>query len=389
MSSSHVALRRAAIMLTSLPARELAGLLDELPDDLRAEVRTAVEKLEDVPPDEQCRVIDDFLTALESEVDASESLEPVVDSKHDALDTRETETVGAGSLKTDLPRFGFLAETSAESLARLLVKEQPQTVAVVAAHLPVDRVVDLMKRLPAALRSSVLRRLATFDEVDAESVQAIEQEMELLLAGTQATFTTPPAGLTTVRRILAAAGTQESLQWVSELAGEDGALAEHLEDSLPQERPLDLERGSTLGSSPPPNAVGEGSAKTAERLAVQTRKVLVEDKAVVPKPLPSRLLAFADLEHLDDVALARVLQDCDPHTIMLALACARQSFVTRLVKQLPGREARELQKRLRSLGPLLLSDVETAQQRLAEAANELVSRGEISVQMKRHLLTMA
>jgi flagellar motor switch protein FliG len=37
----------------------------------------------------------------------------------------------------------------------------------------------------------------------------------------------------------------------------------------------------------------------------------------------------------------------------------------------------------------LLSDVETAQQRLAEVANELVSQGEITVQMKRHLLTMA
>ena len=69
--------------------------------------------------------------------------------------------------------------------------------------------------------------------------------------------------------------------------------------------------------------------------------------------------------------MARVLQDCDPQTIMLALACARQSFVTRLVKQLPARESRELQKRLRSVGPLLLSDVETAQQRLAEVKRML------------------
>jgi flagellar motor switch protein FliG len=260
---------------------------------------------------------------------------------------------------------------------------------VVAAHLPVERVVGLLKGLPAALRANVLQRLATFDEVDTESVQAIEQEMELLLAEAQATFTEPPVGLTTVRRILAAAGTQESLQWVNELAGEDGALAEHLEDDMPPEQTQEAEGGNSQGSLTSSNAGNAGVKKAADRLAVQTRKVLVEDKAVVPKPVPSNLLAFADLEHLDGAALARVLQDCDPHTIMLALACARQSFVARLVKQLPGRESRELQKRLRSIGPLLLSDVETAQQRLAEVANELVSRGEIAVQMKRHLLTMA
>ncbi|MEE3370782.1 MAG: FliG C-terminal domain-containing protein [Planctomycetota bacterium] len=387
MSSSHTSLRRAAILLTSLPAGKLDAFLAELDEASQARLRTAVERLEDVPSDEQCRVIEEFLTALESEVQAAgPSLGSI-----GAVQTGPSETRGdaTSGLNAGVARFGFLSETPAESLARLLVKEQPQTVAVVAAHLPVERVVDLLKRLPAAFRASVLQRLATFDDVDAESVQAIEQEMELLLAEAQTTFPEAPVGLTTVRRILAAAGTQESLQWVNELAGEDGALAEHLENEMPSEQTQTPEGGSSESSLTPSNAVNSGVKNTADRLAVQTRKVLVEDKAVVPKPVPSRLLAFADLEYLDDAALARVLQDCDPHTIMLALACARQSFVTRLVNQLPGRESRELQKRLRGVGPLLLSDVETAQQRLAEAANELAARGEIAVQMKRHLLTMA
>ena len=386
MSSSHTSLRRAAILLTSLPARELDALLDEFDDSAQTRLRSAVERLDAVPNDEQCRVIEEFLAALESEVQTAGASVQVHAGQ---LDRCETGGGTSSRTNTDAPRFGFLNEASAESLADLLVKEQPQTVAVVAAPLPVERVVDLLKRLPSDVRASVLHRLATFDEIDAESVQAIEQEMELLLAESQATFSEPPVGLTTVRRILAAAGTQESLQWVNELAGEDGVIAEHLEDGMPAEQPQEPESGISSSSLAPSTAVNAGVKRAADRLAVQTRKVLVEDKAVVPEPQPSRLLAFPDLEHLDDAALARVLQDCDPHTTMLALACARQSFVTRLVKQLPVRESRELQKRLRSVGPLLLSDVETAQQRLAEVANELVSQGEITVQMKRHLLTMA
>ncbi len=386
MSSSHTSLRRAAILLTSLPARELDALLNEFDESAQTSLRSAVERLDAVPNDEQCRVIEEFLAALESEVQTAGASDQV---HAEQLEQCETRGGTSSRTNTDVPRFGFLNEASAESLADLLAKEQPQTVAVVAAHLPVERVVDLLKRLPSDVRASVLHRLAAFDEIDAESVQAIEQEMELLLAESQATFSEPPVGLTTVRRILAAAGTQESLQWVNELAGEDGVLAEHLEDGMPAEQPQEPESGISSSSLAPSTAVTAGVKRAADRLAVQTRKVLVEDKAVVPEPQPSRLLAFPDLEHLDDAALARVLQDCDPHTIMLALACARQSFVTRLVKQLPVRESRELQKRLRSVGPLLLSDVETAQQRLAEVANELVSQGEITVQMKRHLLTMA
>ena len=386
MSSSHTSLRRAAILLTSLPARELDALLDEFEGAVQTRLRRAVERLDAVPNDEQCRVIEEFLAALESEVQTTGAS---IGVNTEQLDRCETSGSASSRTSTDVPRFGFLSDASVESLADLLAKEQPQTVAVVAAHLPVERVVDLLKRLPSDVRASVLHRLATFDEVDVESVQAIEQEMELLLAESQATFPEPPVGLTTVRRILAAAGTQESLQWVHELAGEDGVLAEHLEDAMPAEQPQDPGSGISSSTLPPSKAVDAGVKKAADRLAVQTRKVLVEDKAVVPEPQRSRLLAFPDLEHLDDAALARVLQDCDPQTIMLALACARQSFVTRLVKQLPARESRELQKRLRSVGPLLLSDVETAQQRLAEVANELVSQGEIAGQMKRHLLTMA
>ena len=71
MSSSHTSLRHAAILLTSLPTRELNALLGEFNEESQARLRTAVAQLADVPTDEQCRVIEEFLAALESEVQAA------------------------------------------------------------------------------------------------------------------------------------------------------------------------------------------------------------------------------------------------------------------------------------------------------------------------------
>ena len=390
MNGSHASLRHAAILLSSLPAPTVEGLLGTMDDPSAAKLRNAVGDLDLVPPDERCQVIEDFLAEFEAQSDRDHGNAPAASAETlDQPKKSRTTAIAPSDSVTNPPRFAFLHDTSAERLTDLLGGEQPQTVAVVVAHLPAQRAVALMQRLPPALRTEVLCRVAAFDEVDPDAIRVIEQEMETLLAGPHETVAVPPVGLTTVQAILAAAGDQQRGQWIADVSRADGSLAEHLDQGRPYlELPISAHRGDRSGGSAkaPEN---RGDRLPIETLALQTRKVLTEDKALVPEHPPPRLLGFADLEHLDDASLARVLQDCEPHTILLAMACARRTLVARLLNQVPASESRELQKRLRSLGPLLLSDVETSQQRLAQAANELASRGEISVHMQRSLSTTA
>jgi flagellar motor switch protein FliG len=62
---------------------------------------------------------------------------------------------------------------------------------------------------------------------------------------------------------------------------------------------------------------------------------------------------------------------------MLALAGASHDFVTRILKQLPPRDAEQLQLKMQQLGPIRLDDIERAQLRLAEVAQRLFEEGTI------------
>ena len=68
---------------------ELNALLGEFNEESQARLRTAVAQLADVPTDEQCRVIEEFLAALESEVQAAGTPSPVDTVKLDPRETRD------------------------------------------------------------------------------------------------------------------------------------------------------------------------------------------------------------------------------------------------------------------------------------------------------------
>jgi flagellar motor switch protein FliG len=101
----------------------------------------------------------------------------------------------------------------------------------------------------------------------------------------------------------------------------------------------------------------------------------------VDRPLAGKLQTnrhtFADVMRLDDDRLMLVLRAADPELIVLSLAGASVQLVERVSRQLPGDQAKALAKALKHLGPTRLSDVEEAQQALADLATDLETEGRI------------
>jgi flagellar motor switch protein FliG len=87
-----------------------------------------------------------------------------------------------------------------------------------------------------------------------------------------------------------------------------------------------------------------------------------------------RVRAFAELGQLRNKDLTTVLQRADPEVLVLALAGADASFVERAMGCLPASQARLLRRALKHLGPTRLSDVQEAQQSLADLAEDLHSQ---------------
>jgi flagellar motor switch protein FliG len=98
------------------------------------------------------------------------------------------------------------------------------------------------------------------------------------------------------------------------------------------------------------------------RHAPQLAQLLPQHRSVLNR--------FEDLEHLDDAALVRLLEEADPQTRVLALAGASDALVQRCLSLLSIDEASALKLAWRQMGPTSLSDLETAQQALVEVAQQ-------------------
>jgi flagellar motor switch protein FliG len=329
LNRRQTSIRKAAILVASLDSRTADLLLEQMGADQAHQVRRAILHLGDVDPSEQNEVIDEFCR-----------IGPLVPSQHPpgieldselarklAIPVQPTvPLVGPSRYAESIderPPFRFLHETEFGTILPYLRREQPQTIALVAAHLPPERASDLLAQLPASLQAEVIRRLADLDETDPHVLQDVERSLQAWLAEHSNQRQRHTNGLATVAAILDAAPRGARRQMMSNLTRVDRPLAGKL----------------------------------------QTNRY-----------------TFADLMQFDDVSLMTVLRAADPELIVLALAGASVALVDRVSRRLPVEQSRALAKALAHLGPTRLADVEESQQALADLATDLETEGRIQAE---------
>jgi hypothetical protein len=102
-------------------------------------------------------------------------------------------------------------------------------------------------------------------------------------------------------------------------------------------------------------------------------------------PAAELSLAFDDLAGLPELALAKIIAECEVDVLLLGLAGGHPSFARRVLDQLPARDAHRLRQQLDGLGPTRLSDVERAQQDVVATARRLHAQGSIELGARRAL----
>jgi flagellar motor switch protein FliG len=377
-SKSQIALRKAAILVSSLDHRTADALLDRMSPDLAGRVRDAVLRLGDVSDEEMSAVVHEFLRAggaampsddagveldgtLARRISSGEGL-PETQQADDSRDTH----------------FQPLRLVASESLAQQLRHEHPQIVAVVVAHLPPARSAEVIKHLPERLQVDVLRRVAELDRADPQVLQDLEVELEQRLAGEIRAAKNRSAGLSAVTSILDAAGSDRDVivrtvlrhdeQFSSLLGVESGS------SSAIRTRP---------GRTQPELSRGDESAEDVE----SSEHEQAED--AVPPTGPEIQLPFEDLELLDDRGLAAVFATAEPEITLVALSGADESLLSRITAQLPSRQGRQLRRSIKRLGPLRLSDIEHAQREIALLASQMVAEGTIDEPAPRRWVAAA
>ncbi|HKD37825.1 MAG TPA: FliG C-terminal domain-containing protein [Pirellulales bacterium] len=336
-SEQNGSYRRVAILVASLDSATADLLLAQMGDDEADRVRRAILHLGDVDPAEQEQVIEQFrsteapvrmpdLPGIELNDDLARKL------SLPAAGSDVTAAAAFDELTDDPQPFRFLHETEFEPIMPFLRREHPQTIAIVAAHLPPDRASELLSKLPAELQVDVVRRLADLDEADPKVLKEVERGLHAWLAEHANHRQRKISGLAAVSAILDAAPSGARRQMMANLTRVDRSLAGKLQTNRHN---------------------------------------------------------FADLVRFDDETLVVVLRAADPELIVLALAGASEKLVERISRQLPAAQSKALGKALTHLGPTRLADVEDAQQALADLATDLETEGRIQPDLSGRSLTAA
>jgi flagellar motor switch protein FliG len=311
---TNAGIRKAAILVACLDRAAADAVLEHLSPELAQRVRQAVVVLDDVPDGEQHLIMDEFFRlGPESSthgqpqgVELGGRLAREINLGRSSPSIRET-------TKKNPPAKPFvgLREAEEEKIARLLSGERPQTIALVLSHLSSRQAGGVLSLLQPELQTEVVRRLVDLEETDATVLHEVEQALEKRLSQRLPMQRRRVAGLQAVEGILQAAESGVRMQIIDNLTERDRALADKL--------------------GPP---------------AVE----------------------FDDLPNLDDDTFYELIRCADPQWLMPALLGASPEITERALDSMPQNQAESLRRALEQPGPIRLSDVETARQKIAETA---------------------
>lgn len=381
------ALRRVAIVLSSLPEATSKILLSGLEPEHQRSVRAAIGGLVDVDPLERRRALDGFKSSirqgrssLAGQNDAAEIVfSKVAMRQADARDDRRTgggdpdEPVNASS------PFAFLSEVDDDAIANRVKDEHPQTVAIILASIAPGQAARLLAKLGVGLRSDAMRRLAKLESPPVEMIEEIANQLKQRLvyqtnnsgnaaARAYSSFgAASDAGPATSGKTAGAAALQAIL---AEMAGGDGDRNTTTRAYDPARRD---HRVNTAESSPRANERDQWrqSATIVDPShATAVDAALRESSTDRGKPISTDAI-HARLVATPPSVLRQALASLDGRDALLAICGLPSSTAETILGSLPRRQARQIRQQTASLGMLELSEIDRAKELVAQEVERL------------------
>lgn len=416
------ALRKAAVLISALDRDSADALLEQMPEDHAAQVRSAIMELPEVSQEEQDQVLREFFSGNAGSPSASNSnstfpsadepgvelelgaasrmaaTQPSIHTNHygpkagiTQIHTNtpavplvespleETTASGGSHAQNDAaPMFEYLQKATPATLSRLLKTEHPQVTAVVISHLPAEKAAAIIETLDEQLQIDVLHRVAAIGEADPDAMRQLDSELGAILRKLDPALQLHDSGVQAVSAILKA--TSQRKQILQRLHTQNSPLTTRVGGKeLANGELAAPSRPRTTGPiNPvlplPAQDSAQDSARSTERLSTASADERTE-QLKSPVPLPE--LSFDDVTRLPDADLAILLRTASPQVVLLSLLGAEPAFVNRLMRQLPPADARRFRERFNQTTPLSLADIDEAQRRLARLAAELIVAGRI------------
>ena len=316
-------LRKAAVLLTSLPEEEAAELLARLDPKQVELVSIEIARLKSISVDEEELF---FLQFAESTPGSGGSsfggLDRAKTLVQRALGKNATDTLENIRHSIEAVPFAFLRQVDSQNVLTYVIDEHPQTIALILSHLPPATSSAILAQLPPDRQLSVVQRIANMGQTNPELIQEVERGLERRMSSVMSTSFENAGGVTAVAEMLNVADRATERTLLENLAHEDPELVEEI-----------------------------------RRL----------------------MFVFEDIGRFDDKQIQTVLKNVENAQWALALKGASRELRDKVFANMSQRAADMLREEMDYLGAVKLSVVEQKQQEIVDVIRSLEDSGEIEV----------
>ena len=316
-------LKKAAILLISLGSETAAKIMKSLPDSYIQKVSYEIANIDYVNPEERDTVINEF-------IEMSQAREYVIDGGIDYAKNLLNMAIGPQRAKEVIDMlnqiqlrerpFNIARKADPQQLTNLLLNEQPQTVALILCYMQPEKAAIILAEFPIELQSEIAERIGTITSTSPAIIEKIEKVIENKFSNYIENDLETVGGVRTLVEIL--------------------------------------------------NSVGRSTEKNII-------SVLEEKQPELAEEIKASLFTFEDIITLEKGDVQKVLRDVKNDDLALALKGVSDEIKSFIYTNLSTRAVETLKEDLQFMGPIRLSAVEEAQQRIVTVIRRLDEKGEI------------
>jgi len=318
-------LRKAAILLLAIDRESAAELLKRLDREQVEDVTREIAALSDIETRTRDKVVEEFYNLAlarayveEGGMGYAKALLEKSLPKDDAA--RVIEQIEHQVSKQP---FSFLQKAETENLLTFIQDEHPQTIALILAHLAPHKASEILVGLPAAKQIEVVIRIANMEQTNPEVIKEVEKGLENRLSGIVSQKFQRVGGVDSVAEMLNLADRATEKAIMEALESEDPDLVE------------------------------------------QIRRLM---------------FVFEDIMLVNDKGIQAMLKEVDQQELALALKGASDELKEKIFRNMSERAGMLIKEEMEYMGPVRISEVEAAQQRIVDSIRRLEEAGQALIQ---------
>ncbi len=313
---------KAAILLLSLSEEDAAQILKHLEPKQVQSVGMAMASLEDFTQDKITAVHKVFIDEIQSfSTIGFQSEEFVKKALTAALGEEKAGNLidqiimGSGAKGLDSLKW-----MDSKQVANIIRNEHPQIQTLVMSYLDPEQSAEIMSQFSEKVRLDLMMRIANLEEVQPAALQELNEIMEKQFAGQAGAQAAKMGGLKAAADIMNYLDTNVEGQLMDSIREHDEEMSQQIQDLM---------------------------------------------------------FVFDNLADVDDKGIQAILREVQQETLIRAIKGADEALQEKIMANMSKRAAELLGDDLEAMGPVRVSEVESAQKEILSIARRLADAGEI------------